>query len=81
MINQDMLRRRIAESGYKLQYLSERLGLSRPSLTAKIRGKSEFSVSEVQGLAQVLNLTYDEKEAIFFAPTVNCKLTKEGASQ
>jgi transcriptional regulator with XRE-family HTH domain len=79
MVDVTKLRQRVAESGYKLGHISRLLGLSRPSLTAKIRGKSEFSVSEVQRMAQILNLSPTEKEAIFFAEDVNYYSTGDRA--
>ena len=73
MVDADKLRRCVAESGYKLGYISERLGLSRSSLTAKIRGKSEFFVSEVQGLGQMARPNPRRKEGYFFLRTMSAR--------
>lgn len=62
----EALRRRIKASGLKYQYIADRLGISRYSLKLKIDNDFEFKVSEVDALANLLNLSLREKDSIFF---------------
>lgn len=61
------LRRRIKDSGYRLGYVADVLGISQYTLQKKLDNDSEFKVSEVDALAKLLGLTPKEKNAYFFA--------------
>lgn len=61
------LRRRIEEKGFKYGFIANQLGISRYTLQMKIDNDSEFRVSEVDALANLLGLSLLEKDAIFFA--------------
>lgn len=62
------LRKRIKDSGYKLSFIAECLGLSTYGLQLKIENKNEFKTSEVDALCRVLKIeSLEEKEGIFFA--------------
>lgn len=61
------LRRRIEEKGLKYRFIASQLGISRYALQMKIDNDSEFRVSEVDALANILGLSILEKDAIFFA--------------
>lgn len=77
MTNTAMLRERISESGLKLQFIAEKLGISRYALSMKLDNRSEFKTSEVAILCEVLGISrLEEKEQIFFKPTVDLKSTK-----
>lgn len=65
------LRDCITQSGFKLSFLAERLGITRQSLQRKIENDTEFKASKVDGLARLLNLSVDDKERIFFALKVD----------
>lgn len=67
MTNTIALRSRIRESGYRLGYIAERLGVSAYTLQRKINNDSEFRVSEVDTMAKLLNMSPAEKDAYFFA--------------
>lgn len=67
MTNTKMLERVIKEKGLKKGYIAERLGLSRGGLINLINNRSEFRVSQIQTLCEILNLTEDQRNAIFFA--------------
>ena len=69
------LRNRIKASGYRLGYIAERLGISTYTLQRKIDNNSEFRVSEVDSMSKLLNMTPAEKDAYFFALTVDSKST------
>lgn len=72
MTNTTELRRLIKESGLKLEYIAEQLGITRFSLAKKIENVTEFKTSEVQKMCDVLRITDPQtKEAIFFASEVD----------
>lgn len=72
MTNTEMLRDAIKKSGLKLEFIAEKLGITRFSLTKKIENVTEFKTSEVQKMCDVLQIEdVDTKEAIFFAQKVD----------
>lgn len=70
MTNTDLLQRKIDESGYKIRYIAEYIGISYQALYNKIGNKTEFLASEIMKLSELLKLTDEEREAIFFAVDV-----------
>lgn len=77
MTNTVMLRERISKSGLKLQFIAEKLGISRYALSMKLDNRSEFKASEVSTLCELLGIScLEEKEQIFFKPNVDLKSTK-----
>lgn len=61
-----MLRKRIKESGLRLSFIADTLGISRYTLQRKIDNRSEFRISEVDALSKLLGLTPLEKDNYFF---------------
>lgn len=71
MTDTQLLRKRIKKSGFKMQYIAEKLGISRFTLLQKIENKSDFRVSEVEALCNLLGIdSLEEKNCIFFAQLV-----------
>lgn len=70
MIDSKKLNRKINASGMKRKYIAEKLGLSPYGLSKKISNENEFKVSEVEKICNILNMTADEREDIFFAKDV-----------
>lgn len=66
MINTDMLKEKISSSGYRFNWIAKNLGLSPFGLRKKVQGVTEFKVSEIAKITDILNLSYDEREEIFF---------------
>ena len=65
------LNRLIDESGYKKSYIADKLGLTLQGLINKLSGKYEFKVSEINKLADLLDITdAKELERIFFSDDV-----------
>ena len=62
----DLLEKAIQESGYKKTYLSECLGLSTRAFTYKLSGEVDWWRNEVEILSNLLGLSKEEKEKIFF---------------
>ena len=67
MINTQLLDRKIEDSGLKISFIIEKLGLSRTGFDKKRKGKTPFRVSEVYVLKDLLHLTDDEEHIIFYA--------------
>lgn len=72
MTNTKMLQDKISESGLKIGFIAERVGISRQLLWKKVNNKTPFNQYEIEKLCGVLKIsTLKEKEAIFFAPNVD----------
>ena len=71
MTNTTLLRRKIDESGYKLIFIAEKCGLTYQGFMKKVNNETEFKASEIQTLKELLNLTTEEVNAIFFAVHVD----------
>ena len=67
MTNTELLAEAISRSGLKKGYIAERLGVSRTGLNNLINTRAEFRASQMVALAELLGLTVEEKNAIFFA--------------
>lgn len=68
MTNTALLKARIDQSGLKLQYIADNIGITRTSLYQKINNLSVFRVDEVEALCKLLGITtLTEKNNIFFA--------------
>ena len=70
LTNTDLLKRKIDESGYKMQFIAEYIGVSYQALYNKIGNKTEFLASEIMKLSELLKLTDEERNEIFFAENV-----------
>ena len=67
MTNSQMLEKIIRESGIKRSFILEKTGIKAYStLRDKIWNRSEFMASEIQALCEILHLTSEQREAIFF---------------
>ena len=79
MINTQYLEEKIKQSGKKKEYLARKCGITRQSLTSKIKNDSQFTVDQVAILCKELNISRaSEKESIFFAPTLKETPTTKG---
>ena len=71
MTNTALLKRKITESGYKMSYIANRLGISRQALAKKMHNHTEFRSSEIRGLCEILNIDAEEMRLIFFTHNVD----------
>ena len=71
MTNSKLLRQKIDESGYKLQFVAKKCGLTYYGFMKKVNNESEFKASEIAILKELLDLTYSETDQIFFATDVD----------
>lgn len=68
MTNTDELCKLIDNSGFKMKFIAEKVGLTYQGLKNKVEGKTEFTTSEVKSLCELLRISsLKEKERIFFA--------------
>ena len=71
MTNTELLREIISKSGFKLEYLASKCGITRQSLSNKITNRNIFTAEEIAVLCQELKISsLTEKERIFFAKEV-----------
>lgn len=70
-MNNSLLYSKIDSSKLSKSYIAESLGLTRQGLYNKLNGESEFKGSEIKKLSDLLNLSDQEKEDIFFADFVD----------
>ena len=70
-MNLNYLNDRIAISKIPIVALAEKMGISRQSLYLKMKGEREFKTSEVTKLCEILRLTNEEKNLVFFADKVD----------
>lgn len=66
MTNTKLLKKKIDLSGYKMKYIAAQLGITYYGLAKKVNNETEFKASEIQILCDLLNVTGEEKEEIFF---------------
>lgn len=71
MVNTKMLRDKISDAGYKLQFVAEKCGLTYFGFMKKVNNETEFKASEIMILKVLLNLTDKEVNQIFFALDVD----------
>ena len=67
MTDSQELRTKIRDSGLRLDYLCEKLGITYATLRRKIANENEFMASEISTLTYLLHLSDDERDKIFFA--------------
>lgn len=66
MTDIEKLRGKLNMSGYKLSYVADFLSLTYQGLLNKINGNSEFKTSEVKAISDLLGLSPEERDTIFF---------------
>lgn len=68
MTNTKLLKKIIDESGLKIGFIADFVGISRQALWNKVNNSSSFNQYEIEKLCDILKITsLKTKEAIFFA--------------
>lgn len=67
MTDTKALRTAIKASGLTYKAIAQALGIAAYTLQMKIDNATEFKVSEVEKISQMLGFTMEQKDAIFFA--------------
>jgi len=75
-LNKELLRETIEGSGYKLIFIASKLDVTYQGLLNKLNGITEFKLSEVRTLCDLLNIDNQTKEDIFFNQNVDYKSTR-----
>lgn len=71
MTNVELLREAINKSGLKRTALAAAWGMSMPTFYSRISGNSEFTASEIVAATASLQLTIEQRDAIFLGDSVN----------
>ena len=66
MTNTILLKRIIDNSGYKIVFLAEKVGLTPQGFYKKLKDGSDWSFTQVMILKDLLHLTREDINAIFF---------------
>ena len=61
MTDRKLLDKRIEECGYRLDFIAEKLGITRATLRNKRIGKAEFTASEIRILSNLLHIDSGEE--------------------
>ena len=68
MINTNLLRSKLVACGYTQESLARTMKMSKNTLSAKITGKSSFSLDEVLDLCDLLHIESDREKCEIFLP-------------
>ncbi|MBR5299832.1 MAG: helix-turn-helix transcriptional regulator [Bacteroidales bacterium] len=75
MVNHAKLRGLMTEKGLEVGELAKILNLSRQSVSDKINGRRPISLTEAADISDSLNMSMEDRDAIFFAKNVKCDAT------
>lgn len=71
MTDTNLLKNKIENSGLKVGFIAQAVGISRQQLWKKVNNQVPFNQYEIEALCNVLRITaLRDKEAIFFAKDV-----------
>lgn len=76
MTNRKLLNDRIKSAGFKKGHIAEVLGKSSNTLSRKLAGTQDFTESEMRTLSRILQLSVEDRMAIFFADEVGKMATE-----
>ena len=71
MTDIELLLSKIRQSGMTMVAIAEKSGIDRATLYNRIKGKGEFTASEIVSLSQVLHLNKPDRDKIFLQTNVN----------
>ena len=66
-MNYKLLNEKIRDSGMTIVAIANKSGILRETLYNRLSGKTEFKVSEIMRISQILNLSEIDRDKIFFA--------------
>lgn len=75
MVNIDLLKFRIEDSGMTMVSLSKKSGITRETLYNRLNGIGEFTASEIVGLSNALKISRKDRDDIFFGNEVEFNAT------
>lgn len=65
MVDMEMLKAKISDSGMTIKAIAERSGIKRYTLDRKLKGRGEFTANDIVGLTKALKLKPSERNDIF----------------
>lgn len=71
MTDFELLNAKIKESGMTIAAISEKAGMERSTFYNRLKGRGEFTASEIAGLTEALRLLKPERDKIFLSKSVN----------
>lgn len=71
MTDVELLQKVLDESGFRMDFVAKKMGLTYQGFRNKVTGKSEFKTREVTKLCDILGLTSEMRDRIFFARKVD----------
>ena len=66
MYQREKLEEAIKTSGLRKRYIAEKINMRYDTMLAKISGRQEWKVSEVQKIGDLIGITSDQRNTIFF---------------
>ena len=66
MPNLEKLNKAIDDKGVKRRFIAGKMGINEATLSKKLSGKNEFTVSEADALSSIIQLSVKERNEIFF---------------
>lgn len=76
MTDRNLLNERIKNKGIKKGAIAKELKKSYKTLSKKLAGTQDFTESEMRTLSRILQLSVEDRMAIFFADEVGKKATE-----
>lgn len=70
MTNSSVLSDLIKKSGYKMEFIASKCGMTRYSLSKKVNNQSEFTCNEALAIGDLLGISSSEMSDIFFCTDV-----------
>ena len=67
MTNKRLFKSAMDKAGFTQQTLADAIGIGLATLNMKINNVRQFKTSEIVALKRILNLSNEERDAIFFA--------------
>lgn len=71
MVDTQYLGKKIEDSGLRVGFIVEKLGISRQAFDFKRKNFRKFRTAEIYVLCDLLNIQDEERQRIFFANEVN----------
>lgn len=68
MVNTNLLRAKMVANGYTQLSLAAKMKMSKNTLSAKITGKTAFSIDEAIALCDILHIEQDSEKCEIFLP-------------
>ena len=66
MYQRDKMEEAIKASGLRKRYIAEKINMGYDTMLAKISGRQEWKISEVQRIGDLIGISSDQRNAIFF---------------